>query len=103
MYAAILVLVAAARENLGAQAIYGLSALGAVAGADAPSLSLARLAADGRLDLESASIAVVVVAISTTLAKSAIVVTLGRGAFATRVVPPLLLIAATGAAILVLY
>ena len=102
LYATILVLVAAAREHLGDQAIYGLSALGAVAGADAPSLSLARLAADGRLDLESASIAVVVVAIATTLAKSAIVVTPGRGAFAARVVPPLLLIAATGAAILVL-
>ena len=101
LYAVILVLVAAARAHLGEGAIYGLSALGALAGVDAPGLSVARLASDGRLDLATASTAVVVVAIATTLAKSAIVATLGGGAFAARVVPVLALMAAAGAGVLV--
>ena len=102
LYAVILVLVAAARAHLGEGAIYGLSALGALAGVDAPGLSVARLASDGRLDLATASTAVVVVAIAATLAKSAIVVTLGGGAFAARVVPVLVLMAAAGAGVLIL-
>ncbi len=102
LYAAILVLVAAARAQLGERAVYGLSAFAALAGADAPSLSLARLASDGRLDLHTASTAVVVVAIATTLGKVGIVASLGWGAFARRVVPVLLLMAATGAGVLVL-
>ena len=100
LYAAILVLVAAAQAHLGETAIYGLSALAALAGADAPSLSLARLASDGQLDLEITSTAIVVVAIATTLGKAGIVASIGRGAFVWRVVPILLLMAATGAALL---
>lgn len=100
LYATILVLVAAARDLVGETAVYILSAVAALGGADAPSLSLARLASDGQLDLKTASVAVVVVAISTTLGKAVIVAGLGGGAFARRVAPALLTMAIVGIVVL---
>ena len=100
LYATILVLVAAARDLVGETAVYILSAIAALGGADAPSLSLARLASDGQLDLETASVAVVVVAVTTTLGKAVIVVGLGGGTFARRVAPALLTMAIVGIVVL---
>ncbi len=100
LYATILVLVAGARDLVGETAVYTLSAIAALGGADAPSLSLARLASDGQLDLETAAVGVIVVAISTTLGKAVIVAGLGRGTFARRVAPALLLMAIVGLVVL---
>ena len=102
IYAAVLVLVAAARDYLGNSAIYALSAMTAFAGADAPSLSLARLALDQKLGLETAAQGIVIVAIAATLGKVGIVATVGQRPFVFRVAPSLLLIAATGIATLFL-
>ncbi len=98
IYAVVLMLVAAVRESFGSGAIYGVSALAALPGADAPSLSLARLIRDGRLDLETATVAVVIVAVATTLTKLGIVAVVGPRALAQRIAPTLLAVAAVGVA-----
>ena len=100
IYAAVLLLVAGAREFAGPGAIYVTSSLAALIGADAPSLSLTRLAVDGHLDLPTAATAIVAVAISTTLGKAGIVCALGRGTFVPRVAGSLCITAAAGAAVL---
>lgn len=98
LYAVVLLVVAAARDQLGDRALYATSAVAALVGADAPSLSLARLSGDGHLGLAVASTGVVVVAISTTLGKLGIV-GLARGSFALRTGSSLLATAAAGAAV----
>jgi uncharacterized membrane protein (DUF4010 family) len=102
IYASVTLLLAAARESFGDAGVFGVSAAAALVGADAPSLSLARLAQDGRLSMETAALAVVVVAIGTTLGKVGILLAVGRTVFARRVAVTLLAVAATGAATLVL-
>jgi len=97
IYAFVLVAVAAAREYLGNSAVYATSALAAMAGADAPSLSIARLFVDGRVDAEAAVLAIVVIASATTLAKCAILASVAGASFARRIIPSLCLVAATGA------
>ena len=96
VYAGVLVLVAAAGRYLGDIGVYALSASVALVGADAPSLSLARLAADGGLDAGTAAVGVVIVAMSTTAAKTGIALVFGGPAFARRVVPALAAMAAAG-------
>jgi len=100
-YALVLLAVAAARERLGDGALYVTSALAALFGADAPSLSLARLSGDGHIDTALAATGVVVVAISATLGKVAIVGTLASGPFALRVGASLAATAAVGSAVFV--
>jgi uncharacterized membrane protein (DUF4010 family) len=95
----VLVLVHLAQDAFDSAAIYGLAGLAAIPGADAPSLSLARLAADGRLDLSTAATGVIVVAVATTLAKLGILLVVGRRV-ALRTAASLLGIAAVGAAFL---
>jgi uncharacterized membrane protein (DUF4010 family) len=99
IYATVLVLVHLAQDAFDSAAIYGLAGLAAIPGADAPSLSLARLAADGRLDLSTAATGVIVVAVATTLAKLGILLVVGRRV-ALRTAASLLGIAAVGAAFL---
>jgi uncharacterized membrane protein (DUF4010 family) len=100
IYASVTLLLAAARESFGDAGVFGVSAAAALVGADAPALSLARLALDGRLPLETAASGVVVVAIGTTLGKVGILLVVGRTPFARRVAATLLAVAATGAAAL---
>lgn len=102
IYASVTLLLAAARQAFGDVGIFGVSAAAALFGADAPSLSLARLAKDGQLPIETATLAVVVVAIFTTLGKVGILLVVGRSPFATRVATTLMTVAATGAAALLL-
>jgi uncharacterized membrane protein (DUF4010 family) len=68
-------------------------------GADAPSLSLARLSGDGYLDPAGAASAIVGVALAATLGKVGIVAIGARGAFPLRVGGSLLLTLAAGAAV----
>jgi len=96
IYAAVLVLVHLARERFPDAAVYALSALAAIPGADAPTLSLGRLASDGRLDPEKAALGIVVVAVATTFAKLGFLLIVGRGAIVRRVAPTLLGIAFAG-------
>ncbi len=100
IYGTVLVLIHLAQESFGGSAVYALSALAAIPGADAPMLSLARLANDGGLDVHTAALGVLVVAVATTLAKLAILTAVGRGPIVVRVGPTLVGVAATGAACL---
>ncbi len=102
IYASVTLLLAAARQAFGEAGIFGVSAAAALIGADAPSLSLARLAQDGQIPIETATLAVVVVAIFTTLGKVGILLVVGRSPFARRVATTLMTVAATGAAALLL-
>lgn len=97
VYAAVLVLVNYAHQFLDDRAVYALSALAAIPGSDAPSLSLARLASDGRLVMHTAALGVVVVAVATTLTKLAIVAVVARGPIVYRVGSSLIGIAVVGA------
>jgi uncharacterized membrane protein (DUF4010 family) len=102
IYASVTLLLAAARQAFGDAGIFGVSAAAALVGADAPSLSLARLSQDGHLSIETATLAVVVVSVFTTLGKVGILLVVGRSPFATRVATTLMAVAATGVAALVL-
>ena len=72
------------------------SALAATPGADAPTLSFARLANDGRIDLDTAALAIVIAAVATTVAKLGILVGVGSGPIVARVGTTLAGIALTG-------
>jgi len=102
IYASVTLLLAYARAEFGDVGIYAVSALAALVGADAPALSVARLVQSGNLTLETATLAVVVVAVFTTLGKVAILVSVGRSPFARRVSASLMSVAATGALALLL-
>ncbi|MEE9278622.1 MAG: MgtC/SapB family protein [Myxococcota bacterium] len=100
IYAMILLLLAFASERFAEPGVYVLSTVAALAGADAPILSLARLADDGFLGAETAAFGIGVVAIAATLGKVLILLVVGRSAFARRVSLTLLGVAAIGAATL---
>jgi len=102
VYASVTLLLAAAHQGFGDAGIFGVSAAAALVGADAPSLSLARLSSDGLLSMETATLAVVVVAIFTTIGKVGILLVVGRSPFARRIATTLMAVAATGAAALLL-
>ncbi len=97
VYMLVLVLVDFVRDLLGDSAIYSVSAFAGLAGADAPSLSLARLARNAELTPEVAAFGIVLAAIATTIGKTIIVATAARGRFVYRTASSLLLIAASGA------
>ncbi|MBW2281425.1 MAG: MgtC/SapB family protein [Deltaproteobacteria bacterium] len=99
VYAVVLLVVAAARDKLGLAALYATSAVAGLMGADAPSLSLARLSGDGVLDPAVAASGIVGVALAATLGKVGIVAIGARGAFPLRVGGSLLLTLAAGAAV----
>ena len=96
IYATVLVLIHLVNDVFG-RGVYLVSALAAVPGADAPSLSLARLAGDGRLAPETAAVGVVVVALAATASKLGILAAVGDRRILRRVGPTLLAIGATGA------
>ncbi len=96
LYALVLLLLAFARDHFSELGVYGLSAVVALVGADAPSLSLARLANDAILPVDSAAVALVVVAIAATLGKFLILLVVGR-TISRSVASTLLAIAAVGA------
>jgi uncharacterized membrane protein (DUF4010 family) len=102
IYASVTLLLAYARQEFGDVGIYAVSGLAALVGADAPALSIARLVQSGNMPIETATLAVMVVAVFTTLGKVAILVSVGRSPFARRVSASLMSVAATGALALLL-
>jgi uncharacterized membrane protein (DUF4010 family) len=96
LYATVLLVVAGASRAFSDTGVLALSALAAIPGADAPTLSLARLAADGSLSLDVAARGVLVVAVATTVSKAGILLVVARRDFALRAGGTLLGIAALG-------
>jgi len=104
IYASVTLLLAYARDQFGDAGIYAVSAAAALVGADSPSLSLARLAHDNHLGMETATLAVVVVVIFTTLGKVGILAIVAPSSFARRVAASLMTVASVGAlALLILH
>ncbi|HTO54859.1 MAG TPA: MgtC/SapB family protein [Myxococcota bacterium] len=101
IYASVTLLLAYARQELGEAGIYAVSGAAALVGADSPSLSLARLAHDGHIALETATLAIVVIAIFTTVGKVG-VLAMYPSPFARRVATSLMVVAATGALMLLM-
>jgi uncharacterized membrane protein (DUF4010 family) len=102
IYASVTLLLAYARQEFGDAGVYAVSAVSSLVGADAPALSLARLVRDGHLPLDTATLAIVVIAVFTTLGKIGILAIVGRSPFARRVSASLMLVTATGAMALLL-
>jgi uncharacterized membrane protein (DUF4010 family) len=96
LYAVVLVLAAWARETFAEPGLYAVTALAATVGADAPTLTLARLASAGHVSAEAAARGVGLVAVTTTLGKVGLLLLFGRGAFVGRVAVALLAVAAVG-------
>jgi uncharacterized membrane protein (DUF4010 family) len=96
LYAGVLLLVAAVQGTSGTRATLAISGLAGLMGADAPSLSLARLASEDQLPLIVASVGIIVAACATTLAKIAILAAVSGPRLALRLAPTLVLIAAVG-------
>ncbi len=96
IYACVLVALAAARNLSGGLGVYGVSALAAIPGADAPTLSLARLFLDGELDPATATCGILLVAVASTLAKCIIMALSARMSFTLKLAPNLAAIALTG-------
>ena len=104
IYASVTLLLAYAHQEFGDAGVYGVSAVAALVGADAPALSLARLVRDGHMPMETATLGVVVIAVFTTLGKVGILALVGRSPFARRVSGTLMAVTATGAmALLILH
>ena len=81
--------------------LFALSALAAIPGADAPTLSLARLSADGAIPTPIAARGVILVASATTFAKVGILLAVSRGPFVRRVAVTLAAISAVGVGLFV--
>ncbi len=101
LYAAVLLTVAGAREVFADAGLFALSALAAIPGADAPTLSLARLSADGALPAPVAARGVILVVSATTFAKVGILLAVSRGPFVRRVAVTLTAISAVGVGLFV--
>lgn len=100
LYAAVLFTTDAVQAYFADSGLYVTTALAALAGSDAPTLSLARLAADGAVPEEVAARGVALAAIFTTLGKAALVAAVGQRVFGLPVVAALVAMAAAGAATL---
>ena len=100
VYATVLVAAAAAGQHYAEAGTYLVTSIAAIVGADAPTLTLARLASSGKLEVGAAAHGVSIVAIVTTLGKVGVLLIFGRGLFVRRVVVTLLAMAAAGLAAL---
>ena len=95
-YAAILVISRAAHMFLGDAGVYASAALSGVADVDAITLSMARMARAGTVEIGTASKAIVLAAMVNTTVKGGIVFTLGAVSLKKSILPALLLILAGG-------
>ncbi|MEE8557614.1 MAG: DUF4010 domain-containing protein, partial [Myxococcota bacterium] len=100
IYALVLFLSAAAGEYFAEAGTYAVTGLAAMVGADAPTLSLARLATGGQVGFEPAAWGISMVAIMATLGKVGVVLLTGRGEFVRRVSLALVVMAVAGTAVL---
>jgi uncharacterized membrane protein (DUF4010 family) len=102
-YAVALVLIETTRQIVAGPAFYGTSAVAALFGADAPMLSLARLALDTRIDATAAATGIVAVVVTSTLGKAGIAYIFGPRAYASGVAARLFIAAAVGIATAVVW
>lgn len=95
-YAAILIISRGAQMLLGDAGVYASAALSGIADVDAITLSMARMAGAGTVEIGTASKAVVLAAMVNTTVKGGIVLALGAAALKKSILPALGLILAAG-------
>jgi len=95
-YAVILVVSRGAQMLLGEVGVYASAALSGIADVDAITLSMARMAGAGTVEIATGSKAIVLAALVNTAVKGGIVIALGASSLRKSILPALLLILATG-------
>ena len=95
-YATILVISRAAQMFLGVTGVYASAALSGIAGVNAITLSIARMASAGTIAIGTASKAIVLAAMVNTAVKGGIVFVLGAIGLKKSILPALLLVLAAG-------
>ncbi len=95
-YAAILVISRGSQMLLGDVGVYASAALSGIADVDAITLSMARMAGAGSVEIATASKAIVLAALVNTTVKGCIVFALGASALRKSILPAVVLILATG-------
>ncbi len=90
-YSVVLLVVSAAKDYAGQGGLYAVSAITGLTDLDAISLSMAQLAASGRLGERVAAELIIVAVISNTLVKAALAGVLGGRALGRRILLPLLI------------
>jgi len=95
-YALILVISRGAQMLLGDAGVYASAALSGIADVDAITLSMARMAGAGTVEIETASKAIVLAAMVNTTVKGGIVFALGAVSLRKSILPALVLILAAG-------
>jgi uncharacterized membrane protein (DUF4010 family) len=85
LYAAVLFAVAAAREHLGNEGLYGVAALSGLTAVDAITLSTTQLASAGRVDLDVGRRLVLIGALTNILFKGGVIAVLGTRQLLSRV------------------
>jgi len=95
-YAAILVVSRGAQMLLGDPGVYVSAAISGIADVDAITLSLARMAGAGTVEIETASKAIVLAAMVNTSVKGGIVLILGAASLRKSILPAIALILAVG-------
>ncbi len=102
LYAAVLLLSAAARQGFAAPGTYTVTALAATVGADAPLITLSRLVSGGLLDSAAAAEGIRIVAVTATLGKLAILIGVARRRAVYRAAAALAIVALAGVLLLLL-
>lgn len=103
VYAAVVFLTAAAKDQFGDHAIYAVAVISGVVDVDAMTLSTARLSAAGRLETGAAWRVIMLASLSNVVFKTAAVLALGSAALFARMLPVALLTLGAGAALILLW
>lgn len=100
---AVLVVMAVARQYLGAQGLYVAAAVAGLADVDAVTVAVSRQAGAGTLAVAGASLAITIAVVSNTVVKGALALTLGRAGFGRPIALVFLaaIVVGVGAALLV--
>jgi uncharacterized membrane protein (DUF4010 family) len=99
IYAAILFATAAAKNLLGPQALYGVAVVSGFVDVDAITLSTSRLAATQKIEIDTAWRLILIATLSNIVFKTGLAFALGSGALLARLIVPVGIILAGGAAI----
>jgi uncharacterized membrane protein (DUF4010 family) len=100
IYAAILFITAAAKDLLGGQALYAVAAVSGFVDVDAITLSTSRLAASEKIEATTAWRLIIVATLSNVIFKTGLAFALGSGALFARLLVPVGIILAGGAALM---
>lgn len=103
LFAAVILATAAAKDYFGDRALYGVAAISGVLDVDAITLSSARLAAAGRLDLDATWRVILVATLANLVFKTGVAWVVGSTRLLLRLLLPMAVVLAGGIALLLLW